>query len=181
MLLKKQTVWLLTMLSLVVVLSVYYVTSDPKQSDMATVEKNDANKKETAKKEAAKKDENMNVVTNPADGEVFEQIRLDRQTARSEERENLTEKLASDNLSADEKSELKDEMNKLTEIAQKEKILENLIKSKGYEDVLVQADGTEMKITVRAKDHDAKAANQIVRLVTEQLGSIQNVTVGFQQ
>ncbi|MCG4627796.1 SpoIIIAH-like family protein, partial [Anaerostipes hadrus] len=29
MLLKKQTVWLLTMLSLVVVLSVYYVTAEP--------------------------------------------------------------------------------------------------------------------------------------------------------
>lgn len=29
MMLKKQTVWLLTMLSLVVVLSVYYITADP--------------------------------------------------------------------------------------------------------------------------------------------------------
>ena len=39
MLLKKQTVWLLTMLSLVVVLSVYYVTSEPKTSDLTAMDK----------------------------------------------------------------------------------------------------------------------------------------------
>ena len=39
MLLKKQTVWLLTMLSLVVVLSVYYITSpEQKSNDMAAVQ-----------------------------------------------------------------------------------------------------------------------------------------------
>ena len=40
MLLKKQTVWLLTMLSLVIVLSVYYITSPTQQAtDMAYQEK----------------------------------------------------------------------------------------------------------------------------------------------
>ena len=38
MLLKKQTVWLLTMLSLVVVLSVYYITSpEQKSNDLAAI------------------------------------------------------------------------------------------------------------------------------------------------
>ena len=44
MLLKKQTVWLLTMLSLVIVLSVYYVTLDPNQSKRkATTVNNESN------------------------------------------------------------------------------------------------------------------------------------------
>ena len=39
MLLKKQTVWLLTMLSLVVVLSVYYITSpEQQQNELAAVD-----------------------------------------------------------------------------------------------------------------------------------------------
>ena len=38
MLLKKQTVWLLTMLSLVVVLSVYYLTSPESTEETATTE-----------------------------------------------------------------------------------------------------------------------------------------------
>ncbi|QQZ10894.1 SpoIIIAH-like family protein [Heyndrickxia vini] len=179
MLLKKQTVWLLTMLSLVVVLSVYYVTSEPKQSDMAAVESKDG-KEATKSKETSKKASNKSVVTESADDQVFEQIRLQINDARSKLREDLTTKAASTDLSADERSQALDEMKKLTEIAQTEKVLENLIKSKGYEDVLVNADGDEMKITVKAKDHDKKAANQIVRLVTEQLGNLQNVAVNFQ-
>ncbi|MED3654231.1 SpoIIIAH-like family protein [Heyndrickxia sporothermodurans] len=179
MLLKKQTVWLLTMLSLVVVLSVYYVTSEPKQSDMAAVENKDG-KETTKNQDTTKKEKNKSVVTESADNEVFEQIRLQVQDARSKLREDLTAKAASTDLSADERSKAVDEMKKLTEIAQTEKVLENLIKSKGYEDVLVHADGDDMKITVKAKEHDTKAANQIVRLVTEQLGSLQNVAVNFQ-
>ncbi|MFZ3588422.1 SpoIIIAH-like family protein [Bacillus sp. DJP31] len=50
MLLKKQTVWLLTMLSLVVVLSVYYVTSPPenKGDDLAFVEDKETTTEEKA-------------------------------------------------------------------------------------------------------------------------------------
>ncbi|MGE8204475.1 SpoIIIAH-like family protein [Heyndrickxia sp. NPDC080065] len=178
MLLKKQTVWLLTMLSLVVVLSVYYVTSDPKKSDMAAVDKNNA-KNVAQDKNTGKKKTNMNVVTEPSD-EVFEQIRLDRQDARSKERDELTNKLASTDLSADERSKALDEMQKLTEAAQTEKVIENLIKSKGYEDVLVRLDNNSMKITVKSKDHDKKAANQILRLVSEEAGNFQKVAVDFE-
>lgn len=178
MLLKKQTVWLLTMLSLVVVLSVYYVTSDPKQSDMAAVEQKDG--KEAAKdKETTKKEQNMNVVTEQSD-EVFEQIRIDRQDDRSKAKDDLTKTLASTDLSAEERSKAQDEMKKLNELATTEKVLEQLIKSKGYEDVLVRADGTEMKITVKAKEHNTKAANQILRLVQEEMGNMQKVAVDFQ-
>ena len=44
MLLKKQTVWLLTMLSLVVVLSVYYITSPEQQQNvLAAVDQEEEN------------------------------------------------------------------------------------------------------------------------------------------
>ena len=51
MLLKKQTVWLLTMLSLVVVLSVYYITSpEQKSNELATVKQEEkADQKEKQK------------------------------------------------------------------------------------------------------------------------------------
>lgn len=179
MLLKKQTVWLLTMLSLVVVLSVYYVTSDPKQSDLAAIEKKDGEK--TTGKEAAQNDNKTKVSTSEASEEEFETIRLQLQDARSKEKEDLTTRLASTDLSADEKNKLMDEMQQLTKTARDEAVIENLIKSKGYEDVLVQADGDKMKIIVKAKEHDTKAANQILRLVNEQVGNLQNVAIDFQQ
>lgn len=51
MLLKKQTVWLLTMLSLVVVLSVYYVTSDPAKEDIAATKNSTEEKGEASKQD----------------------------------------------------------------------------------------------------------------------------------
>ena len=46
MLLKKQTVWLLTMLSLVVVLSVYYLTApEENAADMTATEQMEKNRK----------------------------------------------------------------------------------------------------------------------------------------
>lgn len=47
--LKKQTVWLLTMLSLMIVLSIYYMTSD--QEDIAYIETEDSQLEETIQEE----------------------------------------------------------------------------------------------------------------------------------
>ena len=73
MLLKKQTVWLLTMLSLVVVLSVYYVTSDPAKNDLAT------GGKEQAADDMAASDKDMKVITEASGDEAFEAVRLEVQ------------------------------------------------------------------------------------------------------
>jgi stage III sporulation protein AH len=180
MLLKKQTVWLLTMLSLVVVLSVYYVTSDPKtNNDMAMVDK--SGKKTSLQTGTSKKDGNVKLETQTASDEVFETIRLQRDDDRSKTRSDLTNKLATTNLSADERSKVYDEMQKLSETAQQETVLETLIKSHGYKDALVQSNGDLITITVKSKDHSTTAANDILRLVEGQIGNSPQVAVEFQK
>lgn len=71
-------------------------------------------------------------------------------------------------------------MKKLTETANKEQVLESLIKAKGYEDALVQADGDEVVVTVKSKKHDKAAANEIVKLVNQELGNTPKLAVEFQ-
>ena len=52
MLLKKQTVWLLTMLSLVVVLSVYYITSpEQQQNELALVDEKQEQEQENGQEQ----------------------------------------------------------------------------------------------------------------------------------
>ena len=178
MLLKKQTVWLLTMLSLVVVLSVYYVTSDPSSTNQ--VAKNEASKTKTESKEQASSSKNnVKITTKTASNEVFEELRLERQDEMSKQQEELTNKLASNDLTPDEKSKAYDEMQKLTERANKEQVLETLIKSKGYDDALVQADGNQVIVTVKSSKHDKAAANQILKLVNEELGNSPKLAVEF--
>jgi stage III sporulation protein AH len=182
MLLKKQTVWLLTMLSLVVVLSVYYITSPEQQgTNMATVkeESKDAveNKSADPKTSAG---EGETVISGVASDEVFEALRLELEDNRNELKEQLNSIIASTDLPPEKRSEAYDQMKKLDELASKESVLETLIKTMGYEDALVRADGEKVRITVKAKDHSPSAANEIIQLVRTEIGTLQNVAVQFQ-
>jgi stage III sporulation protein AH len=194
MLLKKQTVWLLTMLSLVVVLSVYYITSpEAPQEDMALVENEEGKEpkeeqaaeqpegqtedqtgtEEKGKEEAAAPAEGESaVVSSIQSDELFTALRLDIEDARNKLREDLQEIVASADVTAREKSEAVDKMQELADVTAKEAVIETLIKSKGYEDALVRADGAEVRITVKSKkEHSRTQANEIIQLVKGELGS----------
>ncbi|MEH6906594.1 SpoIIIAH-like family protein [Neobacillus drentensis] len=180
MLLKKQTVWLLTMLSLVVVLSVYYITSpEQKSNDLAAI-KQDAKEQNKGKtKTEAKVDKT--IVSTVAGDEQFEELRMKLNDLRSEQQEELTTELASTDLPAVERSKVKDQMDKLNQTAQKEEILETLIKTMGYEDALVRADGEKVRVTVKSKKKpSATEANKIILQVKKEIGETNYVAVEFQ-
>ncbi|PAE43941.1 SpoIIIAH-like family protein [Neobacillus sp. YX16] len=181
MLLKKQTVWLLTMLSLVVVLSVYYITSpEQKSNELAAVKQEEkADQKET-KTDTEAKDADT-IISQVAGDEEFEALRLQLQDERSELKEHLNTVVATTDLPADERSEAVDQMQKLSEIAKKEEMLETLIKAMDYEDALVRADGTTVKIIVKSKKESSKSeANAIIQMVKKEIGETNFVAVEFQ-
>ncbi|HDX9649709.1 MULTISPECIES: SpoIIIAH-like family protein [Bacillus] len=201
--LKKQTVWLLTMLSLVVVLSVYYVTTPDKMNTAspATGEKigqekqgtdkavtneapketpkkettsketsnKETDKKESAQKETSKKDANVTVQSSD---ENFTALRMQMEDQLSEQKSRLQEVMNSAKSSATEKSKAKDNFDAITTMETKQELLETVIKSQGgYKDALVRADGTDIKVTVKAAKHSQKEANKIIQLVRSEGGS----------
>jgi stage III sporulation protein AH len=183
MLLKKQTVWLLTMLSLVVVLSVYYITSpEQKSNELAAVKQEEkADQKEKETKTDTETKEGDTVISQVAGDEEFEALRLKLQDERSELKEQLNAVVATTDLPAAERSEAVDQMKKLNEIAQKEEMLETLIKARDYEDVLVRADGSTVKIIVKSKKESSKSeANAIIQMVKKEIGETNFVAVEFQ-
>lgn len=205
--LKKQTVWLLTMLSLVVVLSVYYVTTPDKMNTAspATGEKigqekqgtdkavtneapketpkkettsketsnketnKETDKKESANKETSKKDANVTVQSSD---ENFTALRMQMEDQRSEQKSKLQEVMSSTKASATEKNKAKENFDAITTMETKQELLETVIKSQGgYKDALVRADGTDIKVTVKAAKHSQKEANKIIQLVRSEGGS----------
>nr|WP_263325776.1 SpoIIIAH-like family protein [Neobacillus sp. Marseille-Q6967] len=182
MLLKKQTVWLLTMLSLVVVLSVYYITSpEQKSTDLAAVEQEEKESQKQTKTDTEAKAENEDtIVSEVAGDEEFEALRLKKDEQRSELKEELNAVVASTDLPADERSKAIDQMQKLNQTAQKEEMLETLIRASGYDDALVRADGKTVRITVKSnKEHSKSAANDIIKLVKKEIGETNYVAVEF--
>ncbi|NWQ39953.1 SpoIIIAH-like family protein [Bacillus sp. EB106-08-02-XG196] len=183
MLLKKQTVWLLTMLSLVVVLSVYYITSpEQKSNELAAVKQEEkADQKETKTDTETEVKDGDTVISQVAGDEEFEALRLELQDERSELKEQLNTVVATTDLPADQRSEAVDQMKKLSEIAQKEEMLETLIKAMDYEDALVRADGSTVKIIVKSKKESSKSeANAIIQMVKKEIGETNFVAVEFQ-
>ncbi|MBS4199629.1 SpoIIIAH-like family protein [Bacillus sp. FJAT-49732] len=173
MLLKKQTVWLLTMLSLVVVLSVYYVTSEPAVKDIAT---NGENASDTSGK---MNDEDMKVITEASGDEAYEAVRLNLMDKRSKEKDELTTQVAAPDLTADEKNKLYDQMKDIDTMGVKERTLESYIKTLGYSDSLVRIEDNQVYVTVKADEHSKANAVEILRLVRDEMGTQFIPTVEF--
>ncbi|WP_349407742.1 SpoIIIAH-like family protein [Pseudalkalibacillus sp. SCS-8] len=176
MLLKKQTVWLLTMLSLIIVLSVYYITS-PEQSptDFATEEGENA-----SDKKGVKDGEGSTVVSEMSSDELFMDLRMKLADQRSKLEAQYQEVIASTSVAAEVQMQALDQLTALQELGMKEQTLETLIKGMGYEDVLVNTMGAEVTIIVRVEEElTAKEANAIMRRAQEQLGDKQ-VAVEYQ-
>ncbi|MBD3858813.1 SpoIIIAH-like family protein [Bacillus sp. 28A-2] len=209
--LKKQTVWLLTMLSLVVVLSVYYIMS-PQGENAVTVEDmkskgTEEKKTETEKgtekgaekgtekgsgdkstdKETNAKQEDVETsgeegkaVSEQTDDELFTTYRLELEDKRSKQREEFNEIVSSDDATAQEKSEAYDQMTALSEAEGTERQLETLIKTKGYKDALVSAEGDKVSITVRSDKKSKSQAADIIDMVTKEIRGLDNVAVTFE-
>ncbi|MCK2003386.1 SpoIIIAH-like family protein [[Brevibacterium] frigoritolerans] len=194
MLLKKQTVWLLTMLSLVVVLSVYYLTApEENAADMTATEQMEKeenkteskteNKAETkgenkTEKENSKNTEGSSVTI--ASGDEFESLRMQIEDERAKLNEELTAKMGNTELSAEERDEAYAKIEQLSETKVKENIIENLIVAMDYNAALVRVDGTDVKVSVKADKQTKTEANNIIRLVRKEVSDAQNVVVDFQ-
>ena len=97
---------------------------------------------------------------------------------RSQLHQQLTQKIASEQFTAEEKSEAFDEMNALIERESSEAMLEMLVKTLGYSDALVRIDEGKVAVTVMSDDAPtAEQANEIIYIVRSELDSAVNVVV----
>lgn len=198
--LKKQTVWLLTMLSLMIVLSVYYMSS-PNEGDLAFIndEANDetttGNFTEEMSEEVGSGDEDSPVteesdtntptndeseISSTSTDDLFTAIRMELEETRSSRLEQLENIVASSAASTNEKSQAYDEMKQLDNLSSKELIVEETLKTEnGYSDVLVRTKDDNITVTVKADKLSETEANGIMQMVYDEFGSM-NVEVKFQ-
>lgn len=132
------------------------------------------------KETSAEASEKGTVVTETADDDLFTTYRLDLEDARSKEREELNAIVSSDDATAKEKSEAYDKMTALSEVEGTEKQLETLIKTQGYEDALVNAEGDKINITVKSDKHSKSKATAIIDLVAKEIKTMKDVAVTFE-
>lgn len=172
----KRTVWFLTLLSLVAVISIYYVKERaPMPFDGIAIFT-----KETT--DATKLTEETGDETKPVFAELvlFEEMRMEVRNERSKLHEQLESKMTSSDSTAEEKNLAYEEMAKLTKRNSAETLLELEIKALGYPDAFVRTEDGKVKVTVLSVNgHSKQAANQIVHHVKTSWDDAREVTVDF--
>ena len=171
---KKRTVWFLTLVSLVAVISVFYIFED-----------NTPNILTIFSDEAINETDILGVnkeLTQPVNSEsdLFQEVRLEQANKRSQLKAQLTQKIASDEYSAEEKNTAFNEMDELIKLESSEAMLEMLIKSIGYSDALVRIDDEKVMVTVMSDEISNKQASEIMYIVRSEFNDYVNVQVKFE-
>lgn len=169
--LKKQTVWLLTMLSLMIVLSAYYLMSD--KEDFAYVETEQEVSQENKENEENSEVE-IDEVTEVENDDILTMIRMEMDDERSMKKDRLKEIVASSNATTTEINEALDEIDTLDSLSSKERILQESLMANNdtFEDVLVRADNDKVHVDIIADNIEKEEAAKIMREVQDEIGSI---------
>ena len=164
----KQKLWFLTLFSLILVLSVYYITMP---SELLTTTGSSGNIDKTTK-------QSSKVEVSNTDSLTALQVELDeeRSALAAEYNEILTNK----DTSTEEKNNAYDGLKQIDEVKAKEEELEKKIKKDLELDSFIKIEGNNVSVTIKKKDHDYSLANKVMRLINEQYEEKMYVSVKFQ-
>lgn len=164
----KQNLWFLTLFSLILVLSVYYITMP---NDLLV-----NNTKETVTK---KKQENKKTVKEETSSLVAMRVSLEEE--RQEQMVSLQETLTNESKTSDEKNNAYEQLKYLNQLQGKEETIEKQIKEKLELDSFVKIDNKNIEVVAIKEKHDSTVANNIMRLVQQNFEEKMYITVSFKK
>ena len=164
----KQNLWFLTLFTLILVLSIYYITMP---NDLLV----EALKKEPATEEKSEAKETIEEVSSLVAMRVS--LEEERQTVMDE----LQEKLTNDSATSEEKNNAYEQLKYLNEVQGKEETIEKKIKKEYNIDCFVKIDNSNANCVCVSNKHDNTLANNIMRLVQENYKNKMYTTVKFQK
>ena len=168
----KQSLWFLTLFSLILVLSVYYITMP---SDLLVSNNSNYLKTEETNKEID------DVKTTIKESELLVTMRVNLEEERDKEVKELKSTLTNEDATSEEKNNAYEQIKIITNLSSKEKELEKKIKNKFDIDSFVKINNNDIKVVAVKKEHDVNLANSIMRLVQEMFEQKVSVTIEFEK
>ena len=156
----KQSIWFLTLFSLILVLSVYYVTM-PNELIIPTTKTNEP-------------------VVEIKESEILASLRLESDVKINEELEVLEDILTNSNTNIEEKNNAFDQIKNINNNKAKEQQIEQIINDTFQLKAFVKIESDQVKIVIESKQHDASVANNIMKKVRESFDDRMYITIKFQ-
>ena len=194
----KKSLWFLTLFSLILVLSVYYITmpSELLMNDKTNISSKDTSKKNSSKntnkssskknssvkaKETVKTTKENKIKTKVKESNTLETMRALEDEKVSKELESLQVVLNDDKSSVDDKNKAYDKMKELNNNKAEESSLEDKIKKEFELDSYVKIEGDKIKVVISSSEHDMTLANKIMRSIQSNYKDNKYITVKFQK
>ena len=160
----KQSLWFLTLFSLILVLSVYYVTMP---NDLLKDVESDVSKEV--------------IVDEVTEVSSLVAMRGSLEEERQSEMDVLQEAMTKEDISSTEKNNLYEKLKYLNEIQGQEELLEKKFKSNLKLDCFVKIDNSNISTVCISSEHDNILANKVMRLIQEEFKVKKYITVKFQK
>lgn len=161
----KKNIWFLTLFSLILVLSVYYITM-PSELLLTNLETK-TNKDKT------------DPVVEIEESEVLTVLRVESDEEMMKELDSLKLILTDSSKSVDEKNNAFDKMKSLNINKGEETNLEELIKTEFKLESFVKIKDDQIKVVVNNKEHNTELANKIMRFIQTKYEIKKYITVEF--
>ncbi len=166
----KQNLWFLTLFSLILVLSVYYITMP---NDLL-IASNQVDKSDTKNKVKAKNKKTVSEVDN------LTALRVSLDEERDKEKMELKKTMTKEDATVEEKNNAYEQLKNLSVVEGEEEKLEKLIKKTYKLNSFVKIDGNKISVVAASKKHDVSLANNIMRTVQENYDMKKVITVKFE-
>jgi stage III sporulation protein AH len=159
----KKNLWFLTLFSLVLVLSIYYVTM-PNELLLTSNGAEDGNN-----------DKQLNV----KESGIISALKVEDNNSTLKEIGALKEILTKEDSSVDDKNKAFDALKLINQISSKEELLEEKIMNNYSLDSFVKIDGDQIRVVIESETHDNDLANKIMKTIQKEFDTKQYISIQF--
>ena len=164
----KRSLWFLTLFSLILILSIYYITMP---SELLL----------TGNTNNIKTDDKDKTTISIEERDILVALRVESDEEMTKEIEDLQSVLTNTESTVDEKNKAYEKIKKLNDTRGEEEKLEGQIKQTYKLDSFVKINDNEIKVTVNSSEHNEKLANNIMRTIQANYEDSKYITVKFQK
>lgn len=158
------------------------VSSEAVSNNMENVQENETTSENM---NSVNSDENVEVVDNVAKEKIssyFTESRLERDKMYSQMLESYQKILENNQISDTQREIAQQEVKKINDIRNALMISENLIKNKGFEDIIIFVNGNSVNVVIKAKDLEKEQIAQIQNIVMRELEEdIENIHISCKE
>ena len=169
----KQNLWFLTLFSLILVLSVYYITMP---SDLLL---NNNGIEEKKNNDTNTSDKTNDVSVTVTENEILVALRVELDEERQTMKSDLEGVMTSSEAKAEEKNTAYEQLRYLNIVIGQETDLEAKIKSVHKLEAFIEINNKEINVVIAKKEHDNQLANSIMRTIQEEFNEQMYITVKF--